>query len=188
MPSARAKHGGVRFQYARPKRRSSVSCSAQRRSAHSVSTYREDLATDGRGIERVLDPGSRCYETAFAGFNATLRDYARLGMLLANRWRTWRAADHTGRMGSRGDDAVGQAVRAWNDGRCAGLRLSDVATWAARSGNSYYVSPRTGRYVAPSSGLVYGAHRGRQLEHVVNGELLSLWNALTSDALTAQLR
>ena len=65
-----------------------------------------------------IDKGG--YEVAFIGVNATVRDYARFGLLLANDGARQRPADHSASLGTRGDHAAGETVRARTDGLILG--------------------------------------------------------------------
>jgi CubicO group peptidase (beta-lactamase class C family) len=76
---------GERFQYASAETQV-LGLVLRAATKRTLSEYLSEKVWQPMGAEAnaswILDRGG--YETAFAGFNATLRDYARLGMLLAN--------------------------------------------------------------------------------------------------------
>ena len=126
----------------------------------------------------LIDKGG--YEAAFTGLNATLRDYARLGLLLANDGAARRPADHPGRLGARGDDAAGRSSSS------PGRRTRPSSATATRPGScparsaSSRCAACAGRcmFVDPGSKLVMVHTAAGNVGDNI-GELFSLWFAVT---------
>lgn len=134
----------------------------------------------------IIDRGG--YETAYFGFNATIRDYARLGMLLAN----------DGALGGRQiipaewlRAATTPSARQFEPGM-TGMALGyGYQTWLLDgTERQFMLRGLRGQaiFVAPKSGLVMVRTAAGNLSESSTGELLLLWNALVNSVENAQLR
>jgi CubicO group peptidase (beta-lactamase class C family) len=123
----------------------------------------------------LIDKGG--YETAFTGFNATLRDYARFGMLLANggaiegkqlipaKWVA--AASAPTARGFSGSLFAGYGFQTWV--------LSEPMQFALRGVRSQYL------LVDPVSRTVL-VHTAAGRLGEPSGDILKLWKQVTSGA------
>src|SRR5207344_2010911 len=119
--------------------------------------------------------------TAFAGFNATLRDYARLGMLLAN----------DGALGGRQiipaawlRAATTPSAKQFEPGMTGVALGYGYQTWVLGGMERQFIMRGLrgqAIYVAPKSGLVMVHTAAGNLSQSSTSELLSLWNALVDN-------
>ena len=180
---------GERFQYASAETQV-LGLVLRAATKRTLSEYLSEKVWQPMGAEAnaswILDRGG--YETAFAGFNATLRDYARLGMLLAN----------DGALGGRQiipaawvRAATTPSAKQFEPGMTGIMLGYGYQTWLlGGTDRQFMLRGLRGQaiFVAPKSGLVMVRTAAGNLSESSTGELLSLWNGLVGDARIAQLR
>jgi len=180
---------GERFQYASAETQV-LGLVLRAATKRTLSEYLSEKVWQPMGAEAdaswILDRGG--YETAFAGFNATLRDYARLGMLLAN----------DGALGGRQiipaawvRAATTPSAKQFEPGMTGIMLGYGYQTWLlGGTDRQFMLRGLRGQaiFVAPKSGLVMVRTAAGNLSESSTGELLSLWNWLVRDATIAQLR